>query len=82
MSCCKQVNKIDYIKEIIKECNKIVELKGFCLVLQRYNGKNADELYDLLCLQRWYIYTNYDISSIKIRDYITICDDIIKFITC
>ena len=82
MSCCKQVNKQTVINKFLETYCNVPEMEKFTNVLSYYNGSNADEIVSCLCLARWYIYNNCDCSTIKVRSYIQLCDDMIKFIEC
>ena len=82
MSCCKQVNKTTVIDKFLKTYNNVPEMERFSSVLKRYNGTNTDEILNLLCLERWYIYNEYDFSKSLVRSYIGECDDMIRCIEC
>lgn len=82
MSYCKQVNKQTVINEFLKiHCN-VPEMERFANVLSHYNDADVDIIIYYLCLERWYIYNNYDSSTRKVQCYIQLCDDMIKFIQC
>lgn len=82
MSCCKQVNKTTVIDKFLRTYNDVPEMKRFSSVLKQYNGTNTDEILNLLCLERWYIYNDYDFSKSSVRSYIGECDDMIRCIEC
>jgi len=68
------------IKKLAKEYSNIKELKRFCYIVSIYDKLDTEIALCLLCSERFIIYKSNDITLNRIRDYLIICDDIIKLL--